>query len=212
MGFLAEQFRKLRQAIGHQLHINIIHHSGKDTGKGPRGHSNLPAGVDSTIEVKKESQMASTAFLKKQRDGKSDFELLRFEGKDVFVGKDQKGRDITSQVIVPRIVTGMEELEEHLRGTDEERVLRSLDKMLDLRAKAGGTPQTAPFDREFLISAIDAAKLTRRGGELRTNVRTRDSADERHVRRLLGRLSASRQVCPQGEDVYFRGVIGMRTN
>ncbi len=212
MGFLAEQFRKLRQAVGHQVHINVIHHSGKDAGRGPRGHSNLPAGVDSTIEVKKENQLASTAFLKKQRDGQSDFELLRFEGKDVFVGKDRKGRSIMSQVIVPRLVTGMEELEERLRGTDEERVLKSLDKMLDIREAAKGTPQTAPFDREFFIAAVDAAKLTGRGGELRTNARTRDSADERHVRRLLERLSANGQVCPQGKDVYFLGVIGVRTS
>ena len=172
----------------------------------------LPAGVDTTIEIKKDSRTSGTVFLKKQRNGEDEKELLRFEAKTIELEPDEKGNEVTGQVIVPRVTSAMDEVAEKLKGTDDERVLAALDEMLDERFEEEGISGTSNFDREFLMAAIDAAKLTDRAGNVRTNVRTRHSGDERHVRRLLKSLSASGQVCPQGEDQYFRGVSPMRTN
>lgn len=198
--------RRIRQAIGPQLHILVIHHEGKTEGRGPRGTSALPSDIDTTLIVKKDTKTTGTLYLKKQRNGEDELELLRFEAKTVELEPDDKGRPVSGQVIVPRVTSAMDEVAERLKGTDDERVLAALDEMLEDREEEERIPGTANFSREFLDAAIEAANLTDRAGKVRTNLRTRDTADFRHVLRLLKRLSSGGHVCPQGEHEYFRGV------
>jgi AAA domain len=113
-GVMLEQLRLIREKIGRHLHINVTHHTGKDASRGMRGSSSLRAAVECTIEVRKDGRTAGTAWLKKQRDGESDVELLRFEGRTIDIGPDEKGRPLGSQVIVPRVQTGAEEIERNL--------------------------------------------------------------------------------------------------
>jgi hypothetical protein len=206
MGLVMANVRAIREAIGSHLHINLTHHEGKIAGRGPRGSTVLPAGVDTTIEIRKDTRTSGTVFLKKQRNGEDEKELLRFEAKTIQLEPDEKGNEVTGQVIVPRVTSAMDEVAERLKGTDDERVLKALDEMLEEREEDERIPGTANFDREFLDAAIEAAKLTDRAGKVRTNLRTRDTADFRHVLRLLKRLSSGGHVCPQGEQEYFRGV------
>lgn len=113
-GMMMEQFRLIRERIGRHLHINVTHHTGKDLTRGMRGSSSLRAGLEATIEVRKDHRRAGTAWLRKARDGESDVELLRFEAKDIDIGPDEKGRPLHSQVIVPRVVSGMAEVEKNV--------------------------------------------------------------------------------------------------
>ena len=51
--------------------VLIVHHSGKDEQRGPRGHSSLRAAVDTEIEVKKDGAQRQLR-ITKQRDGQDD--------------------------------------------------------------------------------------------------------------------------------------------
>jgi hypothetical protein len=71
-----------------------VHHSGKDAGKGARGHSSLRAAIDTEISVEGQSG-TRTASVTKQRDlpgdGRFAFELL-----PVVIGQGEEGESVTS--------------------------------------------------------------------------------------------------------------------
>lgn len=73
--------------------VILIHHSGKDAAKGARGWSGIRAALDVEIEITKQGN-AHKAEVTKQKDGKEIswwFNLF-----PIVIGKDKKGRDITS--------------------------------------------------------------------------------------------------------------------
>lgn len=82
---------RLREKTG--AHVMVVHHAGKDTSKGARGHSSLRAATDTELEV------ADNALaVRKQRDGEHAA-ALRFRLKTVDLGTDADARPITSCVI-----------------------------------------------------------------------------------------------------------------
>lgn len=115
MTAMLERVWTIREKIGKQVHINVIHHPGKDQTKGMRGSQTMYDGVDATIFVKKETKRSGTAYLGKQRDGEDDCELLRFVAKDIQLEPDEKGRPRSGQVIVARVAEGMLEVEETIQ-------------------------------------------------------------------------------------------------
>ena len=89
---------RVRAEVG--THVASIHHSGKDTTKGARGHSSLRAAVDSEFEVVKLSDDVGIIKTAKQRDIEMS-DNLGFKLEVVAVGSDRRGREITSCVVVP---------------------------------------------------------------------------------------------------------------
>lgn len=79
-------------------HVMVIHHTGKNDGKGPRGHSSLHAAVDSEIELK-EIAVAVRAEASKQRDMASH-QPVYFALRNIEIGFDEDGDPVTSAVIV----------------------------------------------------------------------------------------------------------------
>lgn len=82
-----------------RAHVLIIHHAGKDEGRGARGHSLLRAAADTEIEVTKGEAKVATAVVVKQRDrlsgDKFSFVLEPFE-----IGQDEEGAAVTSCIVV----------------------------------------------------------------------------------------------------------------
>lgn len=87
----------LRDVTG--AHIMIVHHSGKDTAKGARGHSSLRAATDTEIELQVE-QGIRTATATKQRDLEPQ-EPIVFSLKVHELGKDEDGDPVTTCTIQP---------------------------------------------------------------------------------------------------------------
>ncbi|MPY72009.1 MAG: hypothetical protein GEU92_18250 [Alphaproteobacteria bacterium] len=80
----------------------MVHHAGKDDARGARGHSSLRAATDTEISIKRaESGEFSIASIDKQRDGASG-DKLPFELKEVQLGTDQDGDQITTAVVAHR--------------------------------------------------------------------------------------------------------------
>jgi hypothetical protein len=95
MGEILESCKRLQALIGGL--VILIHHTGKDTTRGARGHSSLFAALDGGIEVNRlvNSRSWSIAKAKDGEDGK-DFP---FKLKVHNLGKDLDGDEITSCTI-----------------------------------------------------------------------------------------------------------------
>ena len=80
-------------------HIMIVHHTGKDTAQGARGHSSLRAATDTEIEIENDEGIR-TATATKQRDLEPK-EPITFQLKVHEVGNDDDGDAVTTCTIIP---------------------------------------------------------------------------------------------------------------
>jgi len=95
MTALIRNIDAIRETTG--AHIMLVHHTGKDTARGARGHSSLRAATDTEIEVGNTDGVRA-AVVTKQRDY-SGGETFAFTLKSVSLGTDQDGDEVTSCVI-----------------------------------------------------------------------------------------------------------------
>ena len=101
----AEPMSLLVDACGHignatNAAVLVVHHTGKDTSRGSRGSTVLPAAVDAAIEIAREKGSdLGTVTLTKARDGETG-QLFGFRLEQVQLGEDGDGDDITSCVVV----------------------------------------------------------------------------------------------------------------
>lgn len=75
-------------------HVMLIHHTGKDEGRGARGSSALRAAVDNEIQVTAKGEILS----RKQRDQEAP-KALYFKLRPVTLGEDKDGDPVTSAVV-----------------------------------------------------------------------------------------------------------------
>lgn len=92
MGGILEGAKRLQIAIGGL--VVLIHHTGKDEGKGLRGHSSLFAALDGAIQVER-SVVGRAWGIAKAKDGE-DGGKFPFKLKCHALGKDADGDEITS--------------------------------------------------------------------------------------------------------------------
>jgi hypothetical protein len=131
MGALVVNSDALREHT--DAHLCIIHHSGKDTAKGARGHSLLRAALDTEIEIERVGDI-STATITKQREYEGG-EEYGFSLKGVELGVNQNGKMITSCVVEPADMPGERKMGRpvKLNGTGKQ----ALDVLRDTIADAG---------------------------------------------------------------------------
>lgn len=100
MTALIRNLDAIREATG--AHVMLVHHTGKDTARGARGHSSLRAATDTEIEVQNaeddEGANQRAAMVTKQRDYQGG-ETFAFTLKSVSLGVDQDGDEVTSCVV-----------------------------------------------------------------------------------------------------------------
>lgn len=97
MGALVANIDRVRQVTG--AHVNGVHHSGKDTAKGARGHSLLRAATDTEIEITRASKDSpSVATVKKQRDLEIEGEWI-FKLTTVELGRNRRNKPVTSCIV-----------------------------------------------------------------------------------------------------------------
>ena len=95
MSAFVRNMDKLRCATG--AHVLTIHHSGKDSGRGARGHSSLRGAVDTEFQLTKASETIQ-AEVKKQRDMRSG-RVFSYRLKEIELGCDQDGDVVTTCVV-----------------------------------------------------------------------------------------------------------------
>jgi hypothetical protein len=87
---------RIRHATG--AHVMIVHHTGKDTAKGARGHSSLRAATDTEIEISVGDDGIRSATVQKQRDHAGG-EAFHFILTGIELGTDQDGDPVRSCVL-----------------------------------------------------------------------------------------------------------------
>ena len=95
MGRIIEAAKNLQELVGGL--IILIHHSGKNSDRGLRGHSSLLAALDTAVEVVKNDKQRSWK-LTKSKDGRDDL-AGAFHLEVVNLGEDDDGETISSCVV-----------------------------------------------------------------------------------------------------------------
>lgn len=96
MGIVLANAEAVGRATG--ATILLIHHSGKDAGKGARGTSAIRAAVDAELEVARADNDDRSMAVTKMRDGE-DGAKFGFRLRTVDLGRDEEGEPITSCVV-----------------------------------------------------------------------------------------------------------------
>jgi len=128
MTALIRNIDAIRAATG--AHVMLVHHTGKDTARGARGHSSLRAATDTEIEVQNEDGERA-AQVQKQRDYQGN-ETFAFSLKSIEIGTDQDGDPVTSCVVE---ATDSEEFKamkkaKTKRGKNQKLIMETFDQML----------------------------------------------------------------------------------
>lgn len=97
MGEILEAAKKLQALTGGL--VVLVHHTGKEVGRGMRGHSSLFAALDASIEVSRDGAMRSWT-VAKSKDGQ-DGATHPFRLDVVHLGSDEYGDLLTSCVCAP---------------------------------------------------------------------------------------------------------------
>lgn len=97
MGKLIAAAKRLQSLTGGL--VLLVHHTGKDTSKGLRGHSSLYAALDGAIEVIKTDSRREWNVAKSKDDETG--EAHQFNLEVVNIGLDDEGDEVTSCVAIP---------------------------------------------------------------------------------------------------------------
>jgi hypothetical protein len=99
MGAFVHSLDRLRDEL--HCHPAAVHHFGKETSKGSRGHSLLRCGIDTEVEIIRDpATRIATATITKQRDGPTDGQIA-FGLRQIDLGKNQDGEPVTSCIVDP---------------------------------------------------------------------------------------------------------------
>lgn len=95
MGMILQGAKHIQEVTGGL--VILVHHTGKDAGKGPRGHSSLYAALDAAIEVERSASGRSWK-VSKAKDGE-DGTSFAFALRRIGLGADNEGDEISSCVV-----------------------------------------------------------------------------------------------------------------
>lgn len=156
-------------------HVMLVHHTGKDAGRGMRGHSALHAALDTEIELSRPDPAGRvvSAVARKQRDLEVG-EPFYFTLRRVQIGTDEDGDPVTSAVIEEAAAP------ETSRG--------ALAQNEERKSAAAGRADAALrlLPRSVGFSVADAAPLLIEAGVIKTD--NRKSGIEM-VRRMLRKMT-----------------------
>ncbi|MCC7036363.1 MAG: AAA family ATPase [Alphaproteobacteria bacterium] len=156
MGGFIKNCDRIREELG--AHLLVVHHTGKDSERGARGHSSLLGAVDTEIMVFKDKEAGLIiAEVMKQRDGATG-ERFHFRLEQVIIRHDEDNEPVTSCVLKP----GIADATPQLRGQSG-RALEILQTLIaeqgeDFHPKGGKTPVKAAGQDVFL-TALQNAKI-----------------------------------------------------
>lgn len=156
MGEILEAMKRL-QALTQGL-VVIVHHTGKDTTRGMRGHSSLHAALDAAIEVERTDRGRSWR-IAKVKDGK-DGTTVNFALKVHVLGQDADGEDMTSCTVEPDSSAIF--IPKAPSGKNQKAALGTIKRALFASSKsgqAGCSPQTQCMTFDDAIAEVASTLL-----------------------------------------------------
>ena len=202
MGRLIRHADLLRELTG--AHVHLVHHSGKDTGKGARGHSSLLGALDTEIHVEELDDGVRLATITKQKDGEEGltaaYTLARVE-----LGADLDGEIVSSCVVEPCEVP---EKSASAKLTAEQR--RVLDALREFITDHGvPNPGGAGWPEIGARKTVDLATFKAFAAErepdadepAKANRRVRDMLKKLHGHGITCTNEGRIWIVPKGDDV-----------
>jgi hypothetical protein len=196
MTALIRNIDAIREATG--AHIMLVHHTGKDTARGARGHSSLRAATDTEIEVGNDNG-ARAALVTKQRDYQGG-ETFAFTLKSVVLGVDQDGDEVTSCVV--EVVDG----EEHKAAVAQKKGLGGNQKLIadvfdEMLGDGLGKPNPGgtgmPESGKFWTVELEELRRLARGKMVATDTRSA-------FNQAMRVLTADRGIFATGGNLVWR--------
>jgi hypothetical protein len=158
MGEILEGAKRLQSLIGGL--VVLVHHTGKDTTKGLRGHSSLFAAMDAAVEVARDGDRREwkVAKAKDGEDGDARPFMLQVET----LGVDEHGDAVTSCVVVPDHAARDVRAVKLPQGGNQKIVLTALRAMFKSdgqQGKPGAPPLAYCLELEAAITFAASALL-----------------------------------------------------
>ena len=157
MGDILEAVKQLQTLTGGL--VVLVHHTGKDSTKGLRGHSSLFAALDAAVEVSRDGDRREWRVAKSKdgQDGDSHPFKLQIEA----LGVDEHGDPVTSCVVVPDTAVESIRRVRMPTGGNQRLVVEALRPLLKAgtTGKAGAPPTRPCIDLEAAVT-VGAASLT----------------------------------------------------
>ena len=153
MGLTLAGAKFLEQAI--EGLVVLIHHTGKDQSKGPRGHSSLYGALDAALVVTKTST-TKTWSQGKLKDG-PDEEKFPFRLQSHVVGKDEDGANETSCTVEPETSVSTPQRPPTPKGSQQKPAYAALKTLVDrspMRGRGGALFDTCCIDLDSAVTAI----------------------------------------------------------
>lgn len=154
--------------------VLIVHHTGKDSSRGARGHSSFFAALDAAIEVKRDPSTRqrnwSVAKSKDSGDGIQHF----FDLKPYILGTDEDLEPIDSCAVLE--IAGISAIRKPPSGAQEKHVITALRQCLAKsvdRGQAGAASHVACIREDEAIEAIAATLKNSKMSKSRSVTRTR---------------------------------------
>jgi hypothetical protein len=144
--------------------VVFVHHSGKDSSRGPRGSSALLGALDTAIEVSRTATGERTWKVEKQRDA-TDSMSARFRLVVVPLGKDADGDEISSCIVEHNTAPPRKE-------TDNSRIMQVTLRQL---ADQSGEPVTVKAWRSKCVPMLKVAGTGAKGSKLKAFNRGKDA-------------------------------------
>ena len=134
-----------------KCHVMLVHHSGKDQGRGARGHSSLRAAVDTEIELTVDG-LVRAAKATKQRDLEGG-KVVAFTLEAIQLAEDMDGDPITSCIVKPQDASYAKTIKRRrLTGLTEIAHQALVDAVRDTGVKVQGNPDL-PAGRKVVYLA-----------------------------------------------------------
>lgn len=157
MGEILEAAKRLQAMTGGL--VVLVHHTGKDSTKGLRGHSSLFAAMDAAIEVSRDGDRREWKVAKSKdgEDGNSHAFRLQVEA----LGEDEFGDPVTSCVVVPDTAAHDVKRVKTPSGGNQRLVTDALRPLFitGVTGKPGAPPSRPCIELERAVTA-GAASLT----------------------------------------------------
>ncbi len=170
MGEILEQAKRFQERTGGL--VILVHHTGKDSSKGMRGHSSLFAALDAVIEVSRDGERRKWS-LAKSKDAE-DGEARSFKLNVVELGTDEEGDPVTSCVVAGD--SAVEEIKQVRlpKGGNQKIVLDVLRPLF--REGRLGRPGAPPYKKsiELDVAVLEASSRLTCDKDRRTE-RARDA-------------------------------------
>jgi hypothetical protein len=158
MGLILEAAKHLQTLTGGL--VVLVHHTGKDSTKGLRGHSSLFAALDAAIEVSRDGDRREWR-VAKSKDG-ADGDAYPFKLQVETLGIDEYGDLITSCVVVRDTAADDIKRVKLPQGGNQKIVLNALRPLFKKDGKTGkpGAPPLAPcIELEAAVTFAASALL-----------------------------------------------------